>query len=135
MKESINYLALIVSAISAYAANYVWFLFLFRIPYMEGLGKTKEQMDKGPSMLSASLIQLAGNLVMAYVLVWLINKLGYTTAAKGTMLGAIVWLGFVAAVLGPMYAFQAYSFKFFLIGAGSVLLSLLIMGAILGAWK
>jgi hypothetical protein len=135
MKDSINYFALIVSSVSAYAASCVWFLFLFKDAYAAGLGKTKEQMDKGPSMLSASVMQLIGNFIMAWVLIWLMNKLDYGTTSQGMKLGAIVWLGFVAAVLGPMYAFQAFSFQFFLIGAGSILISLLIMGAILGAWK
>jgi hypothetical protein len=51
------------------------------------------------------------------------------------LLAVLVWLGFVVAFLGPTYAFQAFSLQFFLIVAGSALVYLLIMGAILGGWK
>ena len=135
MKDTVNYFAIIVSAVSAYVLSSVWYLVLFRAPYMEALGKTKEQMDKGPSMLSASIIQFIGNLIMAYGLVWLMNRLGYDGSVKGMQLGLIIWIAFVAAVFGPMYAFEASSFKLLLINTGSVLISLLAMGAILGGWR
>lgn len=135
MKESINYFALATSAVVSYLLNFVWFMVLFRVPYMEALGKTKEQMDKGPDGITASIMQIIGNAVMGFVLMWLMKKLGYTTVMQGAVFGAIVWLGFVAAVLAPMYAFQAYSFQFFYITAGSVLLSMLATGIIAGAWK
>lgn len=47
----------------------------------------------------------------------------------------VYWLGFVAAVLGPMHAFQAFSLAFFAITSGGVLVTLLVSGAILGAWR
>ena len=134
MKDSINYFALVASAVVSYPLSYVWFMMLFRAPYITGLGRTKQQMDQGPNMLVASGMQLVGNVVMAFVLAWLMKQLGYQTALDGIKLGVIVWLGFVAAVMGPMYAFQAFSLQFFFINAGSVLISLVIMGATLGRW-
>ena len=134
MKDSINYFALVASAVVSYLLSYVWFMMLFRAPYITGLGRTKQQMDQGPNMLVASGMQLVGNVVMAFVLAWLMKQLGYQTVLDGIKLGVIVWLGFVAAVMGPMYAFQAFSLQFFFINAGSVLISLVIMGATLGRW-
>ncbi|MBC8042205.1 MAG: DUF1761 domain-containing protein [Rhizobacter sp.] len=134
MKTSINYFAVIVAALACLAISYVWFTILFRAPYLEGLGKTSEQLNRGPSVLEASAMQVAGNIVMAVALAWLIKNLGYQTALQGMQLGAVIWLGFVAAVIGPLYAYQAFSLQFFFITTGAVLVSLLVMGAILGAW-
>lgn len=133
--KAINFFAVVVSAFGSLAAGFVWFTMIFPTPYLEGLGKTAEELAKGPSMLVASLLQLAGNFVMAYILAWLMARTGMQTVRQGMLLAALVWIGFVAAVLGPMYAFQAFSLEFFFITAGSVLVSLLIMGAILGGWK
>ncbi|RYU94231.1 DUF1761 domain-containing protein [Emticicia agri] len=135
MKESINYLAVGTSAVVSLLLSYVWFMVLFFKPYAEALGKTKEEMDKGPTALQASAMQLIGNFVLAFVLAWLMKKLGYTTLIEGLKFGAFIWVGFVAAVLAPMYAFQAYSIGFFLMTSGSVLMTLLASGAILGAWQ
>lgn len=72
---------------------------------------------------------------MAYVLAWLILHTGQQTVIGGMRVGTIAWLGFIAAVIGPMYVFQAFSLQFFAITAGYPLVALLIMGAILGRWR
>ncbi len=133
--KDINYWAVAVAAFASYAISCVWFLILFRVPYMEGLGKTKEAMDKGPSMLSASIMQVIGNFVMIVVLAYLMKSLGYLSPTQGMLLATYLWMGFVAAVIGPMYAFEAFSFSFFMITTGSVLVSMLVSGLILGLWK
>lgn len=130
-----NYLAVIVSAIASFLIGWVWFMIVFKEPYIRGLNKTAEELAKGPSAVPSLLLQFAGSLVMAFVLAWFIARLNVTTVAGGIRVGAMAWLGFIAAVLGPYYAFQAYPFSFFLINAGYPLASLVVMGAILGVWK
>lgn len=130
-----NYLAIFVSAVASFCLGAGWFMVLFRKPYIRGLNKTAEELAKGPTAVPSLLLQFAGSLVMAFVLAWLLARLNAGTALSGARVGAIAWLGFIAAVLGPYYAFQAYPFSFFLINAGYPLASLLIMGAILGGWK
>ncbi len=130
-----TFLPILVSAIASYLVSALWYLVVFRAPYIEALGKTTEQLAKGPSGLQASVLQVIGNLVLAGVLAWLMARLGYTSVQQGMLLGGLVWLGFVVAVLGPLYAFEANSPMLLLLNAGSVLLTLLITGAILGGWR
>jgi len=124
----------LLAALVAFGVNFVWFTILFRAPYIAGLERSQAQLDRGPSMLVASALQIAGYVVMALVLAWLMQRTGHLSVGGGAKLAVIVWAGFVAAVLGPMYAFQAYSLSFFLITAGGPLVALLMMGVILGAW-
>jgi hypothetical protein len=133
--KSINLFAVGVSTIASFFIGFVWFTVIFRHPYLAGLGKSAEQLAKGPSTLEASVLQLAGNLVMSFVLARIIVRTGQQTVIGGMQLGVLVWLGFIAAVIGPMYAFQAFSLQFFAITAGYPLVALLVMGAILGGWK
>ncbi len=135
MIPSIRLVAVGLSGVASFVLGFLWFAVLFRQPYLNGLGKTAEQLANGPSILQASLLQLLGNLVMAYVLAWLIRHTGQQTVMGGLRVGALSWLGFIAAVIGPMYAFQAFSFQFFVITAGYPLVALLTMGAILGWWN
>lgn len=132
---AINLWAVAVAAVTSYVAGFLWFTMLFRKPYLDGLGKTAEKLAQGPSMLTASILQVIGNLLTAYLLAWLMARTGLRSVGQGILLATLLWIGFVVAVLGPMYAFQAFSLVFFFITVGSVLVSLLIMGAILGYWK
>jgi hypothetical protein len=135
MKTGINFWAVIVSAIASTAFGFLWFMVMFRQPYIDGLGRTKAQLDQGPSGMTATIMQLAGNIVMIYILAWLMSVTDHQSISQGLKLSLIVWVGFIAAVTGPMYAFEAFSFKFFLITTGYTLVCLLLSGAILGAWK
>lgn len=116
-----------------YCAWLLWYMVMFREPYIRGLDRTKEQLVKGPNGMWASIIQLGGNLVMIYILTWLMIQTGNTNVSGGIKLALIVWAGFVACVTGPMYAFEAFPFYFFMINTGYTLASMLISGAVLGA--
>ncbi|MFA5035192.1 MAG: DUF1761 domain-containing protein [Candidatus Margulisiibacteriota bacterium] len=131
----INIWAAVTGSLISFIVSFVWYTIIFRAPYIEGLGKTAEQMAKGPSMLVASVLQLIGYLVTAFVLAWLMQRTGLQSVNQGLLLALVVWVGFVAAVLGPLYAFEAFSLNFFFITAGNVLVTFLILGAILGGWR
>lgn len=131
----INIWAAVAGSLISFIVSFIWYTIVFRAPYIEGLGKTAEQMAKGPSMLVASVLQLIGYLVTAFVLAWLMQRTGLQSVSQGLLLALVVWVGFVAAVLGPLYAFEAFSLNFFFITAGNVLVTFLILGAILGGWR
>ena len=75
------------------------------------------------------------NLVLAYVLAWLVARTGETSATRGAKLGALLWVGLVATTMGTEIAFELRSLQFFLITAGYPLVGLLLMGAIVGGWR
>ena len=125
----------LVSAVIAFGANFVWFTIVFRAPYLAGLGKSQADLDRGPSIVVASALQLAGFFIMALVLGWLIQRTGHGSLAGGLKVALIAWLGFVAAIMVPMHAFQAYPATFTAINAGGYLVALLIAGAVIGAWR
>lgn len=134
MKEY-NYFAIITSAIAGFALDFVWFTLLFRTAYIEDLARTKEQLAKGPDMIASFIIQLAGNLILAFVLAWLINKLNYQTVSQTLQLCFFLWIGFVVAIIGPMYAFQAFPLRFFLVVSVGYLIPIIVSGIILTVWK
>jgi len=124
--KAINIWAVIVSAVTSTALGFLWYMVLFREPYMKGLDRTKEQLDKGPNGMWASIIQLGGNMVMIYILAMLMTQTDNDSVGGGIKL---------ACITGPMYAFEAFPFYFFLINTGYTLVSMVGSGAILGAWK
>lgn len=135
METSFNVSAIATSAICSLILGILWFKMFFKNAYVKDLGRTKEQMEKGPSLSIAAGFQLMGNLLLAFVLSWLIQQLGYTSLPQTLQLALLIWLGFVVAVIGPFYAFQAFPFRLFLIIAGAVLSFILITTVILTFWK
>lgn len=133
--EGYNVLAIIVSALVSFGIGFLWFTILFRAPYMKGVDKTPEELAKGPSLALSFAIQIGANLVLAIVLAWLINILQYDTIAQGIHLGILLWLGFVVAIIGPIYTFEAKSFQFFMIIIFGYLASILATAVILSFWK
>lgn len=133
--EGYNVLAILVSALTSFAIGFLWFTILFRAPYMKGVDKTQEELAKGPSMALSFAIQIGANLVLAFVLAWLINSLQYETIFQGIQLAFLVWLGFVVSIIGPIYAFEAKSFQFFMIIIFGYLASILATAIILSLWK
>lgn len=131
----VNLWAVIVSAVVTTGFGFLWFMILFREPYIKGLGRTQAQLDQGPNAMWATIMQLGGHLVMIYMLALLMQQTANDTVGGGIKLALLLWVGFVACVTGPMYAYMAFPFYFFLITTGYTLVSMLMGGAILGAWK
>lgn len=135
MIGGINLPAVLASAVAGVAVNFVWFTVLFREPYIAGLGRTEAQMDAGPSVMTASVIQFAGFVVLAYGLAWLMRTTQMVSPGGGVTLAAICWLAFVAAIIGPMYAYQAFPLSLYAIVTGGYLLVMVVSGAVLGVWR
>ena len=111
----------VVSVVATWLTGFLWFRVLFRLPSADGLS---------PSMVS--LLQHVGDIGFACLLAWIMFRTGMHTILDGILLALTLWLGFVAAVAGHMFAFRSFTLRFFATTAGSVLFSLLIIGAVLG---
>lgn len=133
MDYDYNYWAITASAVTSFLIGFIWFSMIFKESYIEGLGNTQQQPDQKTPV--PALLQLLGNMVFAVVLSWLLKKSGCVTVMQSIQFAALLWMGFIVSVLGPLYAYQAYSFKFFLIIAGAILMYFLITAILLTVWK
>jgi len=131
----INILAVVVGAVLYWLLGAAWFTVL-KEPWLAGIGKTMEQLQRdGANPAIAYTVAFICNLIMAYVLGWVLVSTGEQTALRGIMIGALMWAGLVATSFGTAYVFEGRSLQIFAISAGYPLAGLLIMGAIVGAWK
>lgn len=130
---SINWLLVGLLSMAAWIAGFLWFVVIFGKQYMTGHGRTKAQLDQGPSMPIASLYQLIGSFLQVGTLAWLVALTGANSASEGLLLGLLVWFGILLAYIGPMYAFQAYSLRYAVIVIGYPLVVLAAAGTVLAA--
>jgi len=131
----INLLAVVVAAVVYWLLGAGWFTLLQK-PWLDGIGKTMEQLQRdGASPAVAYVVALICNLVIAYVLSWLVIHTGEQTAMRGITIGVLMWIGLVATTFGTAYIFEGRSLQIFLISAGYPLAGMILMGAIVGTWK
>jgi hypothetical protein len=130
-----NYLAITVAAIACFLFEAAWYSF-FMQAWLDGIGRTREwlmasgvnpSVQYGTALLSAAVIAGAISCVTQLT--------GPQTALRGIRVAALSWLGFVLATWATEYIFEARSFKIFAINTGVWLVGMVIMGAIVGAWK
>ncbi len=134
-----NYLAvLLVSGIISMVIGSIWYGPLFGKLFMREMGmdawskEKQEAMKKGMGL--RYLGQFIASLVMFYVLTGLITGYGHPTAAEGAMTGFIVWLGFIVPVKFADLIWGGKKTLFWL-NIGNTFVTLIIVGAIIGAWR
>jgi hypothetical protein len=126
----INYIAVVVAAVIAYALGALWYGPLFGRIWMQLSGKTEATLDKS-NMGVRYVIGFVTSLVMAYVLAHLIEYARAATIVEGLQTGFWVWLGFVATVSLGMVLWEGKPFKLWVLNNAYNLFSLLVMGAII----
>jgi hypothetical protein len=86
------------------------------------------------AMPKAMPVDLLGSLVTALILMHVVRYAGADSVVHGATVGFLCWLGFVAATTLAAVFYEGRPLKLFLINNGFLLLSLMVMGAIIGAW-
>ena len=130
---TINILAVVVSAVAAMVAAFIWYSPpLFEKAWLEEIGRSREQVE-GDSPLKY-LVAFIGSILMAYILARLLDIVGGPSLELGILMAVVVWVAFVAATSATNFAFAGRPVRLWLIENGSHLLTLLVMGAILGLW-
>jgi Protein of unknown function (DUF1761) len=130
-----NPLAIIVATILYFLLGGVWFT-VFKQAWLLGVGRTTEELQAAnisPAVTYGSAV--ATTLILAIFLSWLIQATGPQTLARGVTIAVATWFGVVFTTWATEYAFEARSLQIFFLNTGYCLTGMIIMGAVLGAWK
>ncbi|MEX0696849.1 MAG: DUF1761 domain-containing protein [Dongiaceae bacterium] len=127
---TVSWIAVIVAAVVRIAIGAVW----YAPPVFGKQWQVATGVEQGPSeMPQAIAVQALGSLVMAYVLAQVIGHYETDGLLAGALVGILMWVGFVATIMLPGVLFEKRSLGFFGIYSGYQLVTLAIMGAIIGA--
>jgi hypothetical protein len=130
---SLNGWAILAAVLAGYALGAVWYAPpVLGNAWLRALGKRKEELG---SPVRAMAIQFLLTLVTATVLALLVVRFGAITWAEGAAIGLIAGVGLVATGLASDYLFSGWSLRLYAIQVAYKLVSLAVMGAILGAWR
>lgn len=141
----VNYLAVIVSAVVAIVLGFLWYGPIFGKKWTAMIGWTPERisaMRADPKMKNMVMRNYAlvgvGALIMAFVMSHAIVFAGaymnVSGVSAGLQAGFWNWLGFVAPVTLGAVLWEGKPWMLWVLNAGYYLVSLLLMGLILGMW-
>ncbi len=136
MDTTINYWAVILSAISSMIIGSVWYGPLFGKKFMEAMGMNKwtpeEQEKMKKKMFVTYFLQFLASLLMFFILAWYIKMSIFSGFKAGLSNAFGLWLGFVVPLsLGN--ALWGGKMTLFWLNIGNMLLTLLAAGAIIAA--
>jgi hypothetical protein len=130
-----NYLAIVVAAIACFLFEAAWYS-LFLDTWISGIGRNKQWlMSSGinPAIQYATALVMAA--VMAMAISCVTQLTGKQTVLRGMKVGALLWAGFELTTWSTEYIFEVRPISLFLVNAGYWLFGMMLMGAIVGAWR
>lgn len=140
MDINVNLLAVLVAAIAAFAAGFVWYTMLFQKPWAKEMGYNMEEMkndkkaqaEAGKSYMISGLLGLVTAYMLAHVMQLSQNSFNYSPITSGVTSAISMWIGFVGPVQALDSIFGKTSWKLWMINSSYQLVSLIVMGIVIG---
>lgn len=129
---TVSWVAIVIAAIVKFGIGAVWYTALFGARYRALLGVPEGAAAEG--MVPSMVVQVVGDLIMAYILARFIIYAGDPTLIAGVIVGFMAWLGFVATIMAGTIYYEKRPPEFVAINAGYQLVGIVAMGAIIGWW-
>ena len=128
--------ALVVAMIVSFLFEAGWFS-AFLKPWLNGIGRSMDWMTSQPgvSVPIQFAVALLCSFVTAAILSISIQASGEQTLFRGIKVGAVLWFGFILTSMAKNDIFEVRPLTLFAINAAYSLIDLMLMGAIVGAWK
>jgi len=139
----VNYIAVLVTGAVIFALGGLWYSpLLFAKPWTRMMGKTEEEMKAymaSPKAKSEMPLMYAMAFVTALLIAWVmaivVNHFPPVSVLRGAEIGGICWLGFAATTSYATASFSMQPKSLWLINSGYNLVSFVVAGAILAAWR
>jgi hypothetical protein len=131
---NINWLAVVVSTVSAFLIGWLWYSpLLFGKAWMKASGMTEEKIkssNMGKTFGAAFVFTFIAAVNLAFFLAD-----PSVTAASGAFYGFLTGFGWVLTGIGVVAMFEQKSWTYIFINGSYWVVSLTVMGVIMGAWK
>lgn len=127
---NVNWLAILVAAIAAFAFGAAWYMGLSK-PWMAA---ARIDPSKGSRSIAPFVVSFISLLIMAYVLHVIIGAIAFggMSVTIGVVTGFVCWLGFIATTIATNHRYEGFGWNLTLIDAGHWLGVALIIGAVIG---
>ena len=133
----VNNVAVLVTGAVIFVLGGLWYSpLLFAKRWVALIGKTEAELKASAgSMPMSYLYVLLCGLVTAWVMALVVGNFAPASAVDGALIGALCWLGFAGATSFGTALFSGKPKALWLIDSGYNLVSFVVAGIILAAWR
>lgn len=130
----VNYLAALVAAVAAMVIGAVYFMpAVVGRAWMSAIGKTQEEL-KAANRPSLYVVTAVLAYLQAVILSAVIGWADVGGVVGGALIGLLMWVGLAGPIISVTFIFEGRTLANHVISVGYYLISLVVMGAIIGAW-
>ena len=134
MEWDVNYWAALVSVVAAMVIGAIYYSpAVAGRAWMAAIGKTPEEI-KANNKPSLYVVTAVLALLQATVLSAVISWAGDVTLVGGALIGLLLWVGMALPVISNTFIFEGRKMVNHVISSGYYLITLVVMGCIIGAW-
>ena len=130
----INYLAVLAAAVAHMVLGFLWYGPIFGNVWMRAVGKTREEIAATGTTVPY-VVSTISAVVLAFALALVLTLVDGVDLVTGIVIGLIAGVGFVTPAIATTGIFEGRSSTVTLLAIGYAVVGLVIMGAILGAWR
>jgi Protein of unknown function (DUF1761) len=130
----VNFAAVLVAAVIQWVLGWLWFGMLFKKSWLELVGQ-----KEGGSSAGVMALTFIANLILCFALAKIVGiealaGAQWTTFARGSLIGAVTGLGFVAPPMFAQHICEKQPFKLFGINVLYWLIGMYFAGGVLAVW-
>jgi len=134
MEWDVNYWAALVSVVAAMAIGAIYYSpAVAGKAWMNAIGKTPEEI-KASAKPSMYVVTAVLAFLQAIVLSAVISWAGDVSLWGGVLIGLLLWVGMAVPVISNTFLFEGWKRINHVISTGYYLITLVVMGGIIGAW-
>jgi len=134
MEWDVNYWAALVSVVAAMVIGTIYYHpAVVGRAWMAAIGKTPEEI-KASAKPALYFVTAVLALLQATVLSAVISWAGDVTLVGGALIGLLLWVGMAVPVISNTFIFEGRKMANHVISSGYYLITLVVMGGIIGAW-
>ena len=130
-----NYLAIAVATVACFLFEALWYS-LFLDVWLHGIGHDRKWLQAtGATLPMQCVIALVAEGLIAGTISGFMQLTGPTTPVRGIRVAVCLWLGCVFTTIAVADVIALRSYASFAVNSGFWLIGMVLMGAIVGAWK
>lgn len=134
MEWDVNYWAALVSVVAAMVIGAIYYSpAVAGKAWMNAIGKTPEEI-KASAKPSMYVVTAVLAFLQAIVLSAVISWAGDVSPWGGVLIGLLLWVGMAVPVISNTFLFEGRKRINHVISTGYYLITLVVMGGIIGAW-
>src|SRR5262245_33102225 len=128
----INHWAVFVAAIAAFVLSTIWYIGFAKQRAELSAAATADVRKPQPVKM---VLEILRNIILAYILAYLVTRLGITTWPAAMIFALLLWVGFPVLLLTGSVMWENVPWKLAAIHSGDWLLKLLAVIVILSRWR